>query len=279
MRGSALRLSAAFAITALLAAPLVARPKPKGPQPVSALGGYAQVSEIVASAIAWNRRAADKGWAEGTHTYAAPDGQILIGTATPRAQGFIKSKGAEPPASFAPAAHRRTHHVWMSCDGSIAAEEGLFENGATHGWYLTLWQRQPKKGDYKWVLDQSAPDAAAPDFDFIEGKVADCVPRARGQAPAPEVTVGPNLTPDGSATGPVEVKPIAPGSRPVHVDVKGETNHMPDYLIGLAKDRTLSWATKFDPDGTRHLTIHLLLDGKRTEVLNRTVAPGAANGQ
>jgi hypothetical protein len=78
----------------------------------------------------------------------------------------------------------------MSCDGSIAAEEGLFENGAAHGWYLTLWQRQPK-GEYKWVLDQSAPDAAAPDFDFIEGKVADCVPRPRGQAPSPEVTVGP----------------------------------------------------------------------------------------
>jgi hypothetical protein len=46
--------------------------------------------------------------------------------------------------------------------------------------------------------------------------------------------------------------------------VKGETNRMPDYLIGLARDRTLSWATKFDPDGTRHLTIHLLLDGKRS---------------
>jgi hypothetical protein len=166
----------------------------------------------------------------------------------------------------------------MSCDGSIAAEEGLFENGATHGWYLTLWQRQPK-GEYKWVLDQSAPDAAAPDFDFIEGKVADCVPRPRGQAPSPEVTVGPALTPDGSAPGPIEVKPIEPGTRPARIDVKGETNRMPDYLIGLARDRTLSWATKFDADGTRHLTIHLLLDGKRSEVLNRTVAPGAANGQ
>jgi hypothetical protein len=278
VRGASLRrAAAAAAITALLAAPVIARPKQRGPQQVSALGGYAQVSEIVAYAIAWNRRAGDKGWAEGTHTYAAPDGQILIDGTAQRAQGFIKTKGAQPPVSFAPAAHRRTHHVWMSCDGSIAAEEGLFESGATHGWYLTLWQRQPK-GGYKWVLDQSAPDAAAPDFDFIEGKVADCVPRARGQAPAPEVTVGPDLTADNS-TGPVEVKPIEPGTRPTRIDVKGETNRMPDYLIGLARDRTLSWATKFDPDGTRHLTIHLLLDGKRTEVLNRTVAPGAANGQ
>lgn len=278
MRGGPLRLSAAFAISALLVTPAIAKPKQRGPQQVSALGGYAQVSEIVASSIAWSRRAADKGWADATHNYAAPDGQILIDGTAQRAQGLIKSKGAQPPVSFGPAAHRRTHHVWMSCDGSIAAEEGLFENGATHGWYVTLWQRQPK-GEYKWVLDQSAPDAAAPDFDFIEGKVADCVPRARGQAPAPEVTVGPNLTPDSSAPGPIEVKPIEPGTRPARIDVKGETNRMPDYLIGLARDRTLSWATKFDADGTRHLTIHLLLDGKRSEVLNRTVAPGAANGQ
>jgi hypothetical protein len=261
------RAAALLACVALaLSGPAVAG-RPKGPPEgarVSALGGYALPSEIVASSIAWGRLAGEKGWWNALRATAAPDAQMLTGGATQRAQPY--AKGRDEPATIP---HRRTHHVWMSCDGSIGVEEGLFEDGAAHGWYATVWQRQPKKGEYKWVLDQSGLDTGAPqDFDFIEGKVADCVPHARGEAPRP--------LPVAEDTGAIEVKPIDPGTRPPRIAVKGETNAMADYLIGIARDHTLNWATRFDADGTRHLSVNLLIDGKRVEVLSRSVAPAQA---
>jgi hypothetical protein len=246
--------------------------KPKGPPgsgQVSALGGYALPSEIVASSIEWGHIAADKGWWNAMRTMATPDAQLLTTGTTARAQAY--AKGRAEPATLP---HRRTHHVWMSCDGSIGAEEGLYEDGPTHGWYVTIWQHQPKKGGYRWVLDQTGVDTgAAQDFDFIEGKVADCVPRARTPAP----NAAPPPTADGA--GPIEIKPIIPGSTPANIAIKGENNAMADYLIGIARDHTLGWATRFDADGTRHITVNLLVDGKRTQVLNRSVAPASANGQ
>lgn len=244
---------------------------PPGGGSVSALGGYALPSEIVASSIAWSHLVSSKGWWEAMRTAATPDAQLLAGGATARAQAY--AKGRAEPATLP---HRRTHHVWMSCDGSIGVEDGLYEDGANHGWYVTIWQRQMKKGDYRWVLDQTGADTgAAQDFDFIEGKVADCVAHGRGQQPPAQA----DATSIADGGGPIEVRPIIPGQRPASVAIKGETNAMADYLIGIARDHTLGWATRFDADGTRHLTVNLLVDGKRTQVLSRTVAPGAANGQ
>jgi hypothetical protein len=223
---------------------------------VSALGGYALPSEIVASSIAWGRIAGDKGWSNAVRAMAVPDAQILIGSAFERAQALAKSHAA--PAALP---HRRTHHVWMSCDGSIGVEEGLFEDGAAHGWYVTVWQHQVKKGEYRWVLDQRGLDsAAAPDFDFIEGKVADCVPHARGEAPKPV---------EPGSDGAIEVKPMPPGTPPP-ITVKGEASGLADYLSGISRDQTLRWATRLDPDGTRHVTVNMLVDGKRTDVLSRS---------
>jgi hypothetical protein len=45
----------------------------------------------------------------------------------------------------------------MSCDGSIGVEQGHLTLGEAHGWYLTIWQRQPK-GEYRWVLEQHGID-------------------------------------------------------------------------------------------------------------------------
>jgi len=264
MGGLAMLAGAALAMSATGAA---AQPKPGKGRPearVSALGGYALPSEIVASSIAWGRIAGDKGWWNAMRTMASPDAQLLTGTAAVRAQAY--AKGRAEPATLP---HRRTHHVWMSCDGSIGVEEGLYENGPDHGWYVTVWQRQAKKGDYRWVLDQTGQNTgAAPDFDFIEGKVADCVPRARGEAPKPAAPA-----PDGAIEGAIEVRPIAPGVTPPRIAAKGETNAMADHLIGVARDHTLGWATRFDADGTRRLTVNLLVDGKRTEVLSHSTAP------
>lgn len=236
----------------------MARPK-NGPAEgrVSALGGYALPSEIVASSSAWTRIAGEKGWWNAMRTLAAPDGQILVGNLTERAQSYARGR-PEP----APLPHRRTHHVWMSCDGSIGVEEGPFDEGATHGWYVTIWQHQAKKGDYRWVLDQTGREnGPAQDFDFIEGKVADCVPRARGEAPPP-------IVPGGA----IEVKPMPPGTPPP-ITVKGEASGLADYRSGVSRDHTLSWATRFDADGTRHVSVTLLVDGKPTQVLNRTAPP------
>lgn len=250
-RRAALFACAALALVASAAA--WGRPKPQ-PGGVSALGGYALPSEIVAASIGWGHLATAKGWWNAVRAFSTPDAQIVIGNGTQRAQ--LYAKGRAEPATLP---HRRTHHVWMSCDGSIGAEEGLFDDGAAHGWYLTIWQHDAKKGEFKWLLDQTGTQGGGDDFDFIEGKVGDCVPRPRG-APAPVALA------DG--TGPIEIKPVSPGNAPSIV-VKGETNAMADHLIGIARDHTLSWATRFGDDGVRRTVVSLLMDGKKVEVLKR----------
>lgn len=226
-----------------------------GERRVSSLGGYALPSEIAAASIAWGRLAGEKGWWKAMRDTAAPDAQIVSGGTTQRVEAV--TKGRPEPTSLP---RRRTHHVWMSCDGSIGVEEGLFDDGAAHGWYTTVWQRQPKKGNYKWVLDQSGLDSGPPaDFDFIEGKVADC----GGHVPGADS---------------IEIRPITPGVMPTRTAAKGENDATADHLTGLSHDRTLSWATSFDGDGTRHITVRLLVSGKRVEVLNRSVAPALAGG-
>lgn len=70
------------------------------------------------------------------------------------------------------AGHRLTT-IWMACDGSAGVSAGT--NAA--GWFVTVWRRQ-KKGDYKWVMTETGPqaDPAAP-VDWVTGKLADCPPR------------------------------------------------------------------------------------------------------
>jgi hypothetical protein len=46
--------------------------------------------------------------------------------------------------------------------------------------------------------------------------------------------------------GPIEVKPVLPGSTMIRVAAKGGSNTMADHLIGVSRDSTLGWATRFD---------------------------------
>jgi hypothetical protein len=133
----------------------------------------------------------------------------------------------------------------MACDGSYAVSRGAWRDGGRAGWFITVWQRQPR-GDYKWVLDQGG-DASAPVAapEFIMAKVAECPQPRRGEG----ATVR-------AAAAPVEV----------------------DWLSGRSTDGTLVWTTGFEPggaqNGAREFAVRLRTDGAMVEVAQVKVGGG-----
>jgi hypothetical protein len=150
-------------------------------------------------------------------------------------------------------------------DGSAGVTFGSYQAGggdkAPGGWFSTVWQRQPKKGDYKWVLDQGG-DLAAPlaGADFITGKVADCPPRLRRNPFADDPPPPPK--PDKNAPPPL--RPLAGPIPPVSA-VAGA-----DSKDGRSIDGTLVWRSTVLPGGTREWTVWMWQDGTMNEVLKRT---------
>jgi len=112
------------------------------------------------------------------------------------------------------------HAVYVSCDGNAGATTGAWQKGPTQGYFTTIWLRDPKKGEMRWVLDHGdalASPREAPDF--IESKQAKC------------------------------------GSRPgVAVDAGTEGE---DMKIGVSADQTLSWTSSVRADGSRRVTVRM----------------------
>lgn len=77
----------------------------------------------------------------------------------------------------------------MSCDGGYAVSRGVWTRGTENGDYVAVWERQPKKGEWKWLVRDQGPAAnpgEAPEM--IAAKVAECsgLPRRRpGEEPPP----------------------------------------------------------------------------------------------
>jgi hypothetical protein len=148
-------------------------------------------SALIAAESAFARMAREKGQWTAFAATSTDDAEMFVPQRT-LAKAWLKGR-ANPPQ----AVQRQASSVWMSCDGSAGVTFGGYQDGTANGWFSTVWQRQPKKGNYKWVLDQggalAAPLAGA---DFITGKVADCVPRphrnplADDPPPPPEAPQG-----------------------------------------------------------------------------------------
>ena len=209
-------------------------------------------SALIAAESAFARLAREKGqWTAFADT-AADEAEMFVPQRV-LAQVWLKGR-ANPPQ----AVQWQPSSVWMSCDGSAGVTFGGYQAGSANGWFSTVWQRQRKKGNYKWVLDQGG-DLAAPlaGTDFITGKVADCPARPHRDPLA-------DAPPKPKRDDPQPPRPLA-GPIPPLAAVAGA-----DSRDGRSIDGTLAWRSTVLPGGTREWTVWLWQEGKMNEVLKRT---------
>lgn len=198
---------------------------------------YASPAAIVAAEIAFAQLAQRKGQWTAFRATAADDAVMFVPQPVP-ARAWLK-KQPDPPRAVA----WQPHQVWLSCDGSLAASYGAWQQpNGTNGYFTTIWQRQPK-GDYKWVMDQgdTLGEALSPP-EMIASKVAPCVrggPRGGMAASKP-----PARTPATSGGG-------------------------------RSDDGTMTWSVAVDAECGRALTVSLSQGPERAmvPVLEKRVAP------
>lgn len=240
-RGGLLLAVALPALALTLAAPLPAQPSDGPPR-----RAYANPSAGIAADIAFSRLAQQKGrWAAFRET--AADDAVMFAPQMVLARAWLKDR-AEPPKPLG----WQPHAAWSSCDGSLIVTSGAWQSGAEQGWYTTIWQRQPKKGEYKWVFDHGGPleqALAAPDM--LSAKVAECPPRRAAPASAPS-----------GAEPPKRGKPV-----PTVFD--------PARRSGASSDGSLVWDVSVAPDGARHFVARMRSDGEMRAIRDERVpAPG-----
>lgn len=215
-------------------------------------------SALIAAESAFSRMAREKGQWTAFAATATDDAEMFVPQRV-LAKVWLKGR-ANPPQ----AVQWHPSSVWISCDGSAGVTFGAFHGSGT-GWFSTVWQRQRKKGDYKWVLDQGGDlIAQLSGPDFITGKVADCPPRPRRDPLADDPPPPPKgqRGPDKNALAPMRplAGPVPPLAAPDGSDSKD----------GRSIDGTLAWRSTVLPGGTREWTVWLWQDGKMNEVLKRT---------
>lgn len=190
----------------------------------------ANPSGFIAAELAFARLARDKGqWTAFRET--AADDAVMFVPQRVLARDWLKGK--PDPAQ---AVTWQPHAVYVSCDGNAGATTGAWQKGPAFGYFTTIWRRDPRKGEMRWVLDHGA-DLTAPREapDFIESKQAACGSR-----------------PDAAATAADE-----------------------GAVIGLSGDRTLSWTSIVGPDGSRRITVRMWDGSAMTPVIDdRVPAPG-----
>lgn len=217
------RALSALAVTALISAPAMAQRPPKGMATMFALP-----SDIIAREIGFARAVRDKGQWNAFRDHAAADAQMFDGDKVVRVQDFARhQRNPATPLQW------QVHNVWMSCDGATAISYGGWQQGATHGWFSTVWQRQ-KKGHYLFVLDQGGvTEKPMAEPEWAEAKVAECGPRGQKA---------------------LTFTPIAAG----------------EYLSGESSDHSIEWKTSARPDGTRDYTVSVKIGNKMMQVLERS---------
>lgn len=192
----------------------------------------ANPSAYVAAEIAFARLAQDKGqWTAFRET--AADDAVMFVPQRVLAQTWLKGK-PDPAQAVA----WQPHAVYISCDGNSGATTGAWQKGPATGYFTTVWRRDPRKGDMRWVLDHGADLTTPRDApDFISTKQASC-----GTRPAAAVT----------AAG------------------EGE-----DMQVGLSGDQTLSWTSIVRSDGSRRVTVRMWDGSAMVPVIDDHVAaPG-----
>ncbi|WP_408588915.1 hypothetical protein [Novosphingobium sp.] len=225
-------------------------------------------SALIAAEIAFARAAQDRGQWAAFDAFAAEEAQLFVPQRT-LAKPWLR-KQANP----AQAVKWQVQQAWISCDGTAGVTFGAYQGaGDANGWFSTVWQRQRKKGNYLWLLDQGdALSTPLPSVDWIEGKVADCPPHHHAQMPD-ESAQPPARKPAGGKSPPPPLPPL-PGPVPAAQAVAGA-----DTSDGRSDDGSLVWRTSVAADGARDTHVWLWKDGTMSEVLHRTAAaPNPAHG-
>lgn len=199
------------------------RNRPLGPNP----------SGFIAAEIAFARLAQEKGQWTAFGETAAPDAVMFV------PQRVLARDWLRTQKNPAEAVKWQPHAVYVSCDGNAGATTGAWQKGLAQGYFTTVWLRDPKKGEMRWVLDHGdalANPREAPDF--IESKQAKC------------------------------------GSRPgIAVDAGAEGQ---DMKVGVSADQTLSWTSSVRTDGSRRVTVRMWDGTAMQPVIDDRVAPPAS---
>jgi len=197
----------------------------------------ANPSAIVQAELAFARLAQEKGqWTAFRET--AADDAIMFTPDLVNAQQWLKGK-ADP----AQAVTWQPHHVYMSCDGSMAVSTGAWQNAKGEaGHFTTVWQqqnfgqrRQDRKIDWKWVFDDGQPlDKPLAEPDYVETEVASCQPNG---APAQPTSTSANTGRTGASVDSSLLWSAAlasDGSRTVLVDLArndGSFKRVHEYTV------------------------------------------------
>jgi len=195
----------------------------------------ANPSKVVAAELGFARMAQDEGQWTAFREYAADDGVMFVPEPV-IARDWLKGR-ADP----AQAVRWQPHHVWSSCDGSLAVSRGAWQRpDGSNGYFTTVWQRR-RDGEYRWTLDQGdslETPLEAPEF--VRTDVADCP--ARGLA--------------------AELREQAEQSRPV----TGGT-----YFDQVSADSSLFLAFVVSPDLSRNWKLMLHRDGMMVDAMAGSV--------
>ncbi|MBX7481938.1 hypothetical protein [Qipengyuania qiaonensis] len=231
-----------FAI-ALLALGLAACASGPGPR-----GNYARMlkptanpSKVVATELAFARAAQEDGQWTAFREYADESGAMFVPEPV-TARDWLKEQ-ANPPQ----AVRWQPHHVWSSCDGSLAVTRGAWQrsDGST-GYFTTVWQRR-QDGEYRWTLDQGdALETPLEAPEFVRTDIAECP--ERGMA--------------------ADLRAQAEQSRPA----AGGT-----YFDQVSTDSSLFLTFVVSPDLSRHWKLMLHKDGAMIDAMSGTVAAPEAD--
>lgn len=187
---------------------------PRGPR-----FSYADPSAVIAADIALGRVAREKGEWRALRDSAGP-GAVVFAPRPVDADAWLRQRRAEPAAPT----RWQPREVWMSCDGGHAVSRGVWTQGSDSGDYVAVWERQPKKGEWKWLVRDQGPASAQREApEMIAGRVAECSGLARRR----------------------------PGEEPPPRDAAAATS----------RDRSLKWSVTLGADCARNLSVELW-DGK-----------------
>ncbi|MEH6724031.1 MAG: hypothetical protein V7686_10965, partial [Qipengyuania sp.] len=191
----------------------------------------ANPSKVVAAELGFARMAQDEGQWTAFREYSADDGVMFVPEPV-MARDWLRGR-ADP----AQAVRWQPHHVWSSCDGSLAVTRGAWQRpDGSNSYFTTVWQRR-RDGEYRWTLDQGDSleiPLEAPEF--VRTDVADCP--ARGLA--------------------AELREQAEQSRPV----TGGT-----YFDQVSADSSLFLTFVVSPDLSRNWKLMLHRDGMMVDAM------------
>lgn len=200
------------------------------------LSTLAQPGKLVATDIAFSRAARDNGQWTAYRQYATDDAVMFVPQAVQAKEWLAQQQNPAEPLQWQP------HHVWSSCDGTLAVTQGAWQIGeGRNGKYLTVWRRQ-EDGGYKWVqtqADATPQPLVAPDM--VQTEVADC------------------------STGTEEPSLAAQAA-----NVSARDSRMKgagQFYDNSARDNTLFLNMFAQADNARHWALYIMKDGTLNQVL------------